>query len=74
MADSIMVETRPRISLQERLEFGNLSIDEVCALKRRSRSSFYADVKAGLVVIKKQGRLSVVPGPIAKRYIAGETA
>jgi hypothetical protein len=58
------------VTIQDRLEVGNLTIDEVCKLKKRSRSGFYADLKAGLVEIRKQGRLSVVPGPIAKRYIA----
>ena len=58
------------ITIQDRLEVGNLTIDEVCDLKQRSRSGFYADLKAGLVEIRKQGRNSVVPGPVAKRYIA----
>jgi hypothetical protein len=66
------IQTAGAITIQDRLEFGNLTIDEVCALKKRSRSGFYADRKAGLVEIRKQGRLSVVPGPIARRYIAAE--
>jgi hypothetical protein len=57
------------ISIQDRLEVGNFTIDEVCALKQRSR--FYADLKAGLVQIRKQGRNSIVPGPVARRYING---
>ena len=65
---------RSGISIQDRLEFGNLTIDEVCDLKKRSRSGFYADLKAGLVQIRKQGRISVVPGPVARRYINGDTA
>jgi hypothetical protein len=60
------------VTIQDRLEVGNLTIDEVCRLKKRSRSGFYADLKAGLVEIRKQGRLSVVPGPVAKRYIEAE--
>jgi hypothetical protein len=63
-----------RISIQDRLEFGNLTIDEVCDLKKRSRSGFYADLKAGLVQIRKQGRISVVPGPVARRYIGAGVA
>ena len=58
---------------RDRLEAGNLTIDEVCALKPRSRTGFYADLKAGLVSIEKIGRKSVVRGPIAKAYIAGTT-
>lgn len=62
------------LTIQDRLEVGNLTVDEVCALKKRSRSGFYEDVKAGLVEIRKQGRSSVVPGPIARRYISGQSA
>ena len=58
--------------LAERLKFGNLTIAEVCALKHRSVVGFYADVKRGLVTIRKIGSRSVVYGPIAQRYIKGE--
>jgi len=64
--------TQPHISIQDRLEHGNLNIDEVCALKQRCKTGFYADVKAGLVAIEKVGRRSIVRGPVAKQYIAGE--
>jgi hypothetical protein len=64
---------KPRVTVLERLEAGNLSIDEVCQLADRSKTGFYADLKAGLVTIRKIGRRSVVPGPVAKRYIAGES-
>jgi hypothetical protein len=63
---------RPIVTIQDRLEAGNLTIDEVCALKQQSRTGFYADLKAGLVKIEKRGRKSIVRGPVAKRYIAGE--
>jgi hypothetical protein len=63
----------PCITIQDRLENGNLTIDEVCELKNRSKTGFYADLKAGLVTIRKIGRKSIVPGPIARRYIAGES-
>jgi hypothetical protein len=66
------IQTLEPITIQDRLEVGNFTIDEVCRLKKRSRSGFYADLKAGLVEIRKQGRLSVVPGPVAKRYIEAE--
>jgi hypothetical protein len=62
----------PTITIHDRLEAGNLTIDEVCALKPRSRTGFYADLKAGLVSIEKIGSKSIVRGPVAKRYIAGE--
>jgi hypothetical protein len=66
------VSTNAGISIHDRLEVGNLTVDEVCFLKKRSRSGFYADLRAGLVQIRKQGRISVVPGPIARRYINGD--
>jgi hypothetical protein len=72
MADSSSGENK--ISIHDRFEVGNFDVDEVCALKKRSRSGFYADLKAGLVQVKKQGRRTIVPGPIARRYIVGEPA
>jgi hypothetical protein len=65
-------KTQPPITIQDRLTSGNLTVDEVRALKNRSRTGFYEDVKAGRVKIEKIGRKSVVRGPIATRYIAGE--
>lgn len=71
MSDTAFNKAPAAITIHDRLESGNLSVHEVCALADRSRTGFYADVKAGLVSIRKVGRRSVVPGPIAKRYIAG---
>ena len=62
---------QPEISLGDRLEHGNLTVRETRRLKNRSHSGFYEDVKAGLVVIEKNGRKSVVRGPIARAYIEG---
>jgi hypothetical protein len=59
------------LSLAERLEHGNLSIEETRRLKNRSHSGFYEDLANGLVSIEKIGRKSVVRGPIARAYIAG---
>jgi hypothetical protein len=59
--------------VEVRLAAGNLTIDEVCALANRGKTGFYADLKAGLVTVRKIGRKSVVPGPVARRYIAGES-
>jgi len=64
---------QPIVTIQDRLEAGNLTIDEVCALKPRSRTGFYQDLKAGLVKMEKIGRKSIVRGPVARRYIAGES-
>jgi hypothetical protein len=60
------------VTILERLEAGNLTIPEVCALANRGKTGFYDDLNAGLVSIRKIGRKSVVPGRVAKRYIAGE--
>jgi len=67
-------EKQPRFTLQDRLEYGNLTIDEVCELAQRSKTAFYEDVKAGLITIRKAGRRSNIFGPDAKRYIAGFAA
>ena len=72
MPCSITQKAHPLVTVQDRLEAGNLTVDEVCALANRSKTGFYADLKAGLVTIRKIGRKSIVPGPVAKRYIAGE--
>jgi hypothetical protein len=55
------------ISLADRLAFGNLTVAETRTLKNRSHSGFYEDLKEGLVVVRKIGRKTVVPGPIAAR-------
>jgi hypothetical protein len=73
MPKAITQKAQPLVTILERLEAGNLSIDEVCALADRSKTGFYSDLKAGLVTIRKIGRRSVVPGPVARRYIAGES-
>ncbi len=64
----------PTVSLQDRLEHGNLTVREVCALKACSKTAFYADVKAGVVKTRKHGRRTEVQGPVAKRYISGDLA
>src|SRR3977135_4489536 len=46
------------VTIGDRLEYGKLSIDEVCTLANRSKTGFYQDLKAGLVKIEKNGRKS----------------
>lgn len=65
------LKERLSIPVEVRLNSGNLTVEEVCALATRSKTGFYEDLKAGLVAVRKIGRKSVVPGPIAKAYIAG---
>jgi hypothetical protein len=62
---------QPGPSLAERLAHGNLTVKETRLLKNRSHSGFYQDLKLGLVAIEKNGRKSVVRGPIARAYIEG---
>lgn len=62
----------PSISIDVRLDHGNLTVNEVCELKTRSKTGFYEDLKVGLVAVRKIGRRTVVPGPVARAYIAGE--
>jgi hypothetical protein len=63
----------PLMTIEDRLANGNLTVAEVCLLASRSRTGFYEDLKAGLVTVRKAGRKTLIPGPVAKRYIAGET-
>ena len=61
------------VTLEDRLKHGNLTVAETRALRNCSKTSFYADLKAGLVSIRKIGRKSVVTGPVARRYALGES-
>ena len=57
-------------SLSERLLHGVLRPQEVWSLAGKGKTSFYEDVKAGKVTLRKIGRRSSgVYGPDAKRYI-----
>jgi hypothetical protein len=59
------------VSLEDRLRHGRLSIDEILALGDISRSKFYADVRAGLIRITKNGRRTHILGADAQAYLAG---
>ena len=57
-------------SLSERLLHGVLRPQEVWSLAGKGKTSFYEDVKARKVALRKIGRRSSgVYGPDAKRYI-----
>ena len=43
------------------------------AHQQAAEPGFYEDLKAGLVTVRKAGRKRSFPGPVARRYIAGET-
>jgi hypothetical protein len=63
---------RPIVTLRDRLEFGNLTVAEILAAKPVSKTQFYADLKRGLVRIEKDGRRTLIRGPIARKYLANE--
>jgi hypothetical protein len=73
MMDAASGITNMPITIHDRLEVGNFTVDEVCRLKCLSRVSFYADVRAGLVEIRKLGRKTVVPGPSVRKYLGLST-
>jgi hypothetical protein len=61
------------ITLQDRLDYGYITIDEFRALNgNQSKSSFYKGLKAGKLLIERRGRKSLVPGPVAKCNLAGK--
>jgi hypothetical protein len=62
-----------KFSLEDRFRYGNFEINEICELKPCSRSKVYQDVKAGLIKINKHASKSIVRGPVAAAYIAGQT-
>jgi hypothetical protein len=67
----VMQTEQSGISLADRLASGNLTVAETRTLKNPSHSGFYEDLRDGLVAVRKVGRKTVVPGPIAKAYIDG---
>jgi hypothetical protein len=60
-------------TLSDRLQFGRLSIPEIAELKGKCITSIYADAKAGLLKIEKDGRRSNVRGPNAAAYLGVNT-
>ena len=59
------------ISLGDRLEHGNLTVEETRTLKNCSHSGFYEDLQGRIGRGPKDRTEDVVPGPIAAAYIAG---
>lgn len=61
------------VTLEARLNFGAVRLDELAALAGCGRSKSYADIKAGILPVRKlgqgQGGRVVVPGPVARAYI-----
>jgi hypothetical protein len=44
---------KSKLTIHDRFEVGNFDVDEVCNLKKRSRSGFYADLKAGVANLQE---------------------
>ena len=56
-------EKAPLVTVLDRLEAGNLSIPEVCALENCGKTGFYEDLNAGLVTIRRLGARPTSPWP-----------
>ena len=67
-----LVDHTPGITLADRLDYGFLTIDELCALKLCGKTQVYADIKAGALKVEKHGRSTRVAGPNAKAYQPGQ--
>jgi len=59
------------ITLEDRLAFGFLTVDELSALKCIGITAIYADIKKGNLVVEKFGKATRVAGPIARAYRPG---
>jgi len=46
-----------------------IDIEELCSLKKISKSVVYDDIKDGLLPVEKFGRLTRIAGPVAKAYV-----
>jgi len=62
----------PQMRCPAPLSGGNHTVAGDCALVRRSRTVFDADMTARIVKRRKHGRRTDVAGPVARRYIAVE--
>ncbi|MCQ4188110.1 helix-turn-helix domain-containing protein [Methylocystis suflitae] len=65
------VENVASVTLAERLDYGYVTIKEVCALKLCGTTTVYADIKAGVLKVEKHGRSTRISGPLAKAYVPG---
>ena len=59
------------VTLADRLEYGFITIDELCQLKQCGRTMVYADIKCGALEVEKHGKSTRVAGPKAKSYVPG---
>jgi hypothetical protein len=59
------------ISLEDRLEFGELTLAELSALKSVGLTKLYADIREGRLPVVKRGRATRVLGKVARAYVPG---
>ena len=64
--------SKATISLEDRLNFGELTISELCALKAVGLTKVYADIREGKLPVVKRGRATRILGRHARVYIPGE--
>lgn len=64
--------SKATISLEDRLNFGELTIAELCALKAVGPTKVYADIREGRLPVVKRGRATRILGRHARIYIPGE--
>ena len=56
-------------NLSARFSVGYFRVSEICELKQISKSQFYLDKAAGLIVVEKFGKLSRISGWSAAKYL-----
>ncbi len=66
-----VIRAKGGVSLADRLDYGFITIDEICGLKNCGKTQVYADIKAGALEVEKHGRSTRIRGPVAKAYIPG---
>ncbi|HEY8126212.1 MAG TPA: helix-turn-helix domain-containing protein [Methylocystis sp.] len=64
--------SKATISLEDRLNFGELTIAELCSLKAVGPTKVYADIREGKLPVVKRGRATRILGRHARVYIPGE--
>jgi hypothetical protein len=60
------------VSIGDKLHYGKITTDEFCALAGMGKTVFYEKVRAGEIVIEKDGARSKIDGPWAKAYLRGD--
>jgi hypothetical protein len=64
--------TNATVTLSDRMQYGFITIAELCVLKQCGRTQVYEDIKAGALEVVKHGRSTRVFGPAAAAYVPGQ--